>query len=117
MCNISGYLRNKVVRGQALSNSGQQLEILANFIMVNVPGEPSKSEGAGECAVRIIRELQQSNERLRSTLNGGVLDCLICKKYFPVSQMFSVDACCEEHQAILNNTDLRERGRGAGPNV
>ncbi len=35
-----------------------ELEILANFIMAEVEGEPSKNEGAGTTAVRIIKQLQ-----------------------------------------------------------
>lgn len=42
-----------------------QLEYLANFIMAEVDGEPSQNEGAGECAVRIIRELQAEISNLR----------------------------------------------------
>ena len=37
----------------------KQIDKLAKFIMGNVPGEPSRSEGAIDCAIRIIRELQQ----------------------------------------------------------
>jgi hypothetical protein len=33
-----------------------QIERLANFIMFDVPGEPSEDEGAVECAIRIIKE-------------------------------------------------------------
>jgi hypothetical protein len=33
-----------------------QIARLARFIMEEVPGEPSQSEGAVECAIRIIRE-------------------------------------------------------------
>lgn len=33
----------------------QQIKILADYIMANVPGEPSRSEGAGDTAVRILR--------------------------------------------------------------
>ena len=33
-----------------------QVKRLANFIMANVPGEPSKSEGAIDTAIRIIKE-------------------------------------------------------------
>lgn len=79
-----------------------QIDILADFIMEHVPGEPSHSEGAGDCAIRIIQELQRSNERLRMVAKDSLLDCLVCKQYFPVSQMYSVDACCKEHQAILD---------------
>ena len=35
-----------------------QIDKLANFIMANVEGEPSQSEGAGETAIRIITKLQ-----------------------------------------------------------
>ena len=33
----------------------KQVEDLANFIMNNIPQEPSKNEGAIECAIRIIQ--------------------------------------------------------------
>ena len=36
----------------------KQIELLANFIMENVEGEPSQSEGAVDCAIRIIANLQ-----------------------------------------------------------
>ncbi len=32
----------------------QQTKILADYIMANVPGEPSRSEGAGDCAIRLL---------------------------------------------------------------
>lgn len=35
-----------------------QIDELARFIIEHVPGEPSRSEGAVECAIRIIKELQ-----------------------------------------------------------
>jgi len=41
-----------------------QIEILANYIMFEVPGEPSQDEGAGECAVRIIKKLRRANKEL-----------------------------------------------------
>ncbi|KKN17533.1 hypothetical protein LCGC14_0964910 [marine sediment metagenome] len=34
----------------------EQIERLASFIMEEVPGEPSASEGAVDCAIRILRE-------------------------------------------------------------
>ena len=36
-----------------------QLELLANYIMKEIPGEPSRSEGAGDTAIRIIKELRE----------------------------------------------------------
>lgn len=31
-----------------------QIDLLANYIMGEIPGEPSKSEGAGETAIRLL---------------------------------------------------------------
>ena len=42
-----------------------QIDVLANFIMAEVDGEPSRSEGAGDCAIRIIRQLEAEIERLK----------------------------------------------------
>ena len=36
-----------------------QIEKLANFIMAEVDEEPSASEGAVDCAIRIIKSQQQ----------------------------------------------------------
>ena len=36
----------------------EQIDIFANFIMNEIDGEPSRSEGAGDCAIRIIRQLE-----------------------------------------------------------
>ncbi len=36
-------------------SSKQQVEQLGNFIMSDVPGEPSQSEGAVEIAIRLIK--------------------------------------------------------------
>ena len=48
-----------------VDGAANQIEVLANFIMAEVDGEPSQNEGAGECAVRIIRELQAEISNLR----------------------------------------------------
>jgi len=32
----------------------QQIKLIADYIMANVPGEPSRDEGAGRCAVRLL---------------------------------------------------------------
>lgn len=37
-------------------NSKSQIELLADFIMIEVPGEPSRNEGAGDCAIRLIKQ-------------------------------------------------------------
>lgn len=54
-----------------------QIDKLASFIMDEIPGEPSESEGAIDCAIRLLREredclscgqLDAENERLRETI-------------------------------------------------
>ncbi len=44
--------------------SETQIDILSDFIMANVKGEPSRSEGAGDTAVRIIEQLQASLQQI-----------------------------------------------------
>ena len=36
----------------------QQVEKLANFIMQEIPGEPSQSEGAVDTAIRLLKKIQ-----------------------------------------------------------
>lgn len=42
-----------------------QIHLLADWIMANVLGEPSKSEGAGETAIRIMTTQRERIERLQ----------------------------------------------------
>ena len=35
-----------------------EINKLANYIMTEIDGEPSQSEGAGTCAIRIIKQLR-----------------------------------------------------------
>ena len=42
-----------------------QMALLADYITTHIPGEPSRNEGAGECAIRIIEELQDAYRRLK----------------------------------------------------
>ena len=51
----------------------QEIDTLANFIMAEVDGEPSQSEGAGTTAIRIIREQQAKLEAAGEAL-GAILD-------------------------------------------
>jgi len=41
-----------------------QIDKLANFIMAEVEGEPSESEGAVDTAIRVIRALTEERDRL-----------------------------------------------------
>lgn len=54
------------MNGESLNS---QVDRLAKFIMAEVPGEPSESQGAVDTAIRIIRELRAElgvNETLAS---------------------------------------------------
>jgi len=46
----------------------QQTELLANYIMFQVPGEPSQDEGAGRCAARLLRKYRTALARIMSEL-------------------------------------------------
>ena len=35
-----------------------QMDLLADYIMAEIPGEPSQSEGAGDTAIRVITTLR-----------------------------------------------------------
>lgn len=41
-----------------------QVDLLADWILANVPGEPSQSEGAGECAIRIMQQQRATIQQL-----------------------------------------------------
>lgn len=46
----------------------EQTKLLADYIMANVPGEPSRDEGAGECAVRLMRWYRSGFSRIMAEL-------------------------------------------------
>ena len=45
-----------------------QIDVLANFIMRNVPGQPSQSQGAVDTAIRTIKTLQARVRELEEAL-------------------------------------------------
>lgn len=51
-----------------------QITKLANFIMENVPSEPSRNEGAVDCAIRIITELQAKIKTLEPLQPSSIKD-------------------------------------------
>ena len=42
----------------------EQIELLADYIMTNIPDEPSRSEGAGETAVRLLQYYRSALTRI-----------------------------------------------------
>ena len=46
----------------------EQTRILADYIMANIPGEPSQNEGAGETAVRLLKEYRAALDRIMHEL-------------------------------------------------
>lgn len=68
-----------------------QIERLAKYIMENVPGEPSQSEGAVDCAIRIM-ERQRKELAAQGGLTvmdtetfGSLLTLLMCSDPWPTS--------------------------------
>ena len=49
----------------------KQIDRLAQFILTEVPGEPSQSEGAVNCAIRIMQHQRTQIEALWAALEGG----------------------------------------------
>ena len=47
----------------------EQIDKLANFIMSEIEGEPSQDEGAGDTAIRIIKQLKTEIEKYEIALN------------------------------------------------
>jgi len=39
-----------------------QIDVLADFIVEEIPGEPSQSEGAGDCAIRLLCKYRKAIE-------------------------------------------------------
>lgn len=55
-----------------------QLELVANYIMSSVPGEPSQDVGAGECAVYLLK-------RYRTALAGVMSELGAPRAGYPVA--------------------------------
>ena len=51
-------------------SADQQNELVANYIMANVPGEPSRDEGAGDCAVRLLDKYRTALLGIMRELGG-----------------------------------------------
>ena len=62
-----------------LKEKKSQIDILADFIMANVDGEPSQDEGAGDTAVRIIKRLLKEKCMLLRALENTDEDLWIEK--------------------------------------
>ena len=57
-------------KNEGTMTASEQIDLLASFIMREVDGEPSRSEGAIPCAIRIIQRLEEENAELRKELNA-----------------------------------------------
>lgn len=62
-----------------LAVQDEQINRLASFILREVPGEPSQSQGATETAARIIHGLQQQVAQLREEVTKAGKDYEACR--------------------------------------
>ncbi len=46
----------------------EQTRLIADYIMANVPGEPSQDEGAGRCAVRLLTKYRTALAEIMNEL-------------------------------------------------
>lgn len=51
-----------------------QNEALANYIMAEIPNEPSQSEGAGDTAIRLLKKYRQAFYAIIHELEVGQWD-------------------------------------------
>jgi hypothetical protein len=51
-----------VPKRRVILTPSEQITKLATFIMEECPGEPRQSEGAVDCAIRIIRKLHKEKQ-------------------------------------------------------
>lgn len=72
----------------------QQTKIVADYIMANVPGEPSRSEGAGGCAVRLLNTYRVTLRQIMDEL--GVPDASYPA---PVANAYGLAKCALEDAA------------------
>ena len=54
----------------------EQIGKLARFITEEIPGEPSQSEGAVDCAIRVMRDQQAACTAYRTALERLVVEAL-----------------------------------------
>lgn len=63
----------------------QQIRVLADYIMAEIPGEPSRSEGAGDTAVRLLKQY-------RSELIDGTVAQIALKTMFDEPEATKADS-------------------------
>lgn len=59
-----------------------QIDLLADYIMAEIPGEPSASEGAGDTAIRIITQLKADLAKY----GGHTAECGLSQWYKPIDK-------------------------------
>ncbi len=87
-----------------LADPQKDLDCLARFIMDNVPGEPSQSEGVVDTAIRIIKALLTRVRRGR---------CSWCYQLFDCSNgseaLYAHVRDCQYSNTVLERNVLREQ--------
>ena len=84
-----------------------QIDLLANYIMADIPGEPSRDEGAGDCAIRLLKKYRASlGER------GEMIDTEILRKVQNAGSIIAIQDGGGRIKIVLeDNVDLViERG-------
>lgn len=57
-----------------VSSLAEQVDTLANYIMADVPGEPSQSQGAVDTAIRVMQEMATERTNLGREAGGLLFD-------------------------------------------
>ena len=87
-------------KGEEAMTAKSEIDRLAKFIMAEVPGEPSQSDGAGGTAIRIIRTQQAHIEELENT-RGLAVDVLQCYDDFNTPVSGRLETAFEKLRAVI----------------
>lgn len=96
-----------------MSELQEQIGNLAQFIMDNVPGEPSQSQGAVDTAIRVIRKLQEQNDGLhQAVLMGSRYQEQLEKVVEAAKRVHLLDSTCELTAALARLEQQQEEMEG-----
>lgn len=56
-------------------SAARQTKLIADYIMANVEGEPSRDEGVGECAIRLLAKYRAALAQIMLEIGGPGANC------------------------------------------
>lgn len=100
-------LTHDAAQRATIEQRDEQIDKLAQFIREQVPGEPSKSEGAVDTAIRVIAQQAQEIERLTVELLAARSACDAWGNQVAKERKQLADMTKEKDESVGENTSLR----------